>query len=176
MGRLPDKWAGRVITMRIPYTMEGELIIAGSQSGVQFPDATFTNNVDMPLECHRMIPRVTGLDSSKNVQPNQMAEDTLSELIRLRINDFGKNVIMTKNPTLMNVITKGSSERTWEWADPYYLVRSEGLQVIVDSLVLPTWDGGQIPASPPNNALANLRVEVVFQGFLLQVAPPSNTR
>jgi hypothetical protein len=181
MGRLPSEWAGRVITMRIPYEMAGELIVASSQSGVQFPDATFTNNVDMPFECHRVIPRVSGLDSSKNLQALQLPQETLAELVRLRINDFGKNVIMTKNPTLMNTIVKGSSERTWEWADPYYLVRSEGLQVVVDSLVIPAWNGNQfacncdgtpIVASP----LVNLRVEVSFQGFLLQVAPPSNTR
>jgi len=176
MGRLPDRWANRIITMRIPYTMEGELVLAGSASGKQFPDATFTNNVDMPFEIHRTIPRVTGLDASSNVQPNQMSQDTLGELVRLRINDFGKNVLLTKNPTLISTLTKGSSERTWEFADPYYLVRAEGLQVVCDTLVLPTWDGAQLPASPPGNALANLRIEIVFQGFLLQVAPPSNTR
>jgi hypothetical protein len=176
MGRLPAQWAGRDITMRIPYEMAGELVMAGSQSGVQFPDSVFTNNVDMPFECHRMIPRVTGLDSSNNVQPNQISQDTLQELLRLRINDFGKNVIMTKSPTLANTMTKGSSERTWEWADPYYLVRSEGFQVIVDTLVLPTWDGAQIPTATPVSPLTNLRVEISFQGFLVVVAPPSNTR
>lgn len=176
MGRLPAEWAGRPITMRIPYSMAGELIIPGNQSGVQYPDSVFTNNVDMPFETHRMIPRVVGLDASNNVQPNQINEDTLQELLRLRINDFGKNVIMTKNPALMNTLTKGSSERTWEWAEPYYLVRSEGFQVVVDTLTLPTWDGAQIPTAVPVNPLTNLRVEVTFQGFLCVVAPPSNTR
>jgi len=181
MGRLPSQWAGRDITMRIPYTMAGELIVGSNQSGQQFPDVTFTNNVDMPFECHRVIPRVTGLDSSKNVQPTQMLQETLQELLRLRINDFGKNVIMTKNPTLMNTLVKGSSERTWEWADPYYLVRSEGFQVVVDSLVIPTWNGNQYQcdctgAAFPADPLSNLRVEISFQGFLIQVAPPSNTR
>jgi hypothetical protein len=181
MGRLPSQWAGRDITMRIPYTMAGELIVASNQSGVQYPDSVFTNNVDMPFECHRMIPRVTGLDSSKNVQANQLPVETMLELVRLRVNDFGKNVIMTKNPTLANTLVKGSSERTWEWADPYYLVRSEGFQVVVDSLLIPDWSGNQFqcncdgtPTDP--NPLASLRVEVSFQGFLIQVAPPSNTR
>lgn len=181
MGRLPSQWAGRDITMRIPYTMAGELIVASSQSGTQFPDSVFTNNVDMPFECHRMIPRVTGLDSSNNVQPTQLKEETLLELVRLRINDFGKNVIMVKNPTLANTLVKGSSERTWEWADPYYLVRSEGFQVVVDSLVIPTWNGNQFPCDCGGDPitpspLTSLRMEVSFQGFLLQVAPPSNTR
>jgi hypothetical protein len=176
MGRLPDTFAGRKITLRVPFTMPGELILAGNASGVQFPDATFTNNADMPFEAHRMIPRVIGLDGANNVQPNQMNEETLQNLIRLRINDFGKNVIMSKNPALIDLLVKGTSERTWEWADPYYLVRSEGFQVVTDSLTLPVWDGAQIPTAPPVNPLANLRIGVSFQGFLLQVAPPSNTR
>jgi hypothetical protein len=176
MGRLPSQWAGRDITLRIPYAMEGELILTGAQTGVQFNTALFTNNVDMPFEGHRMIPRVTGLDSSSNVQPNQMTQDTLSELVRLRMADFGKNVQLLKNPALINTITKGSSERTWEWADPYYLVRAEGFQVACDTLALPVWDGAQIVAAPPNNPLNMLRIEVTFQGFLLQVAAPSNTR
>ena len=181
MGRLPSNWGGREITMRIPYIMQGELILAGNQSGVQFPDAVFTNNVDMPFEGHRMIPRVTGLDSSNNVQPVQLGQDTLQELARLRINDFGKNVMMTKNPTLMNTLTKGSSERTWEWAEPYYLIRSEGFQVVVDTLTIPVWDGGQCPCvapeePPPPSLLTNIRIGIAFQGFLCVVAPPSNTR
>lgn len=176
MGRLPADWAGRVITMRVPYTMAGEIILTTNQSGVQFPDAVFTNNVDMPFECHRMIPRVTALDSSNNVQPNQPSQETLLELVRARVNDFGKNVMMTKNPTLLNTLIKGSSERTWEWAEPYYLVRSEGFQVVCDSLTLPVWDGAQIPTDPPVNLLSSIRVEVSFQGFLIVVAPPSNTR
>jgi hypothetical protein len=176
MGRLPSQWAGRDITLRVPYAMEGELIMAGSQTAVQFPDATFTNNVDMPFEAHRMIPRVVGLDSSNNVQPNQMMEWVLMELIRLRISDFGKNVQMLKATSLVDSLIKGDSERTWEWADPYYLVRSEGFQVLADSQAVPTWDGNQIPQAPPAYPLANFRVTVTFQGFLLQVAPPSNTR
>jgi hypothetical protein len=157
--------------------MSGELIMSGNQSGVQFPDSAFTNNVDMPFECHRVIPRVAGLDSANNVQPNQLPQDTLQELLRLRINDFGKNVIMTKSPTLMNLLTKGNNERTWEWAEPYYLVRSEGFQVVIDTLTLPTWDGQQCACLDNTpSPLTNLRVEVAFHGFLCVVAPPSNTR
>jgi len=176
MGRLPAQWGNREITMRVPYTMAGELVLAGSKSGQQFVDALFTNNVDMPFECHRMIPRVTGLDDANNVLANQPSQEMLQSLARLRINDFGKNVIMLKSPTLINNLTKGSSERTWEWAEPYYLVRSEGFQVVVDTLALPTWDGAQIPAEEPATPLVSLRIEIAFQGFLCVVAPPSNTR
>jgi len=176
MGRLPTEWAGRVITMRIPYEMAGELIMGTSQSGTQYPDAVFMNNVDMPFECHRVIPRITALDAANNVLPNQPSQDLLQSLIRCRVNDFGKNVIMTKNPTLMNLLTKGSSERTWEWAEPYYLTRSEGFQVVLDSLAFFTWDGAQLPDTPPLLPLVSLRVEWAFQGFLVVVAPPSNSR
>jgi hypothetical protein len=163
--------------MRIPYEMAGELILAGGQSGVQYPDSVFTNNVDMPFEAHRVIPRVTALDGANVAVPNQPHQNLLQSLVRARINDFGKNVIMTKNPTMMNLLTKGDSERTWEWADPYYLVRSEGFQVVLDSLTFPPiWDGAQIVTAVPTTPIISLRVEWAFQGFLVVVAPPSNTR
>jgi hypothetical protein len=82
---------------------------------VQYPDSVFTNNVDMPFEAHRVIPRVTALDQAKVAVPNQPSQDLLQSLIRARLNDFGKNVIMTKNPTLLNLLTKGSSERMRSW-------------------------------------------------------------
>ncbi len=176
MGRLPSQWGGRDITMRIPYSMPGELILTGNQSGVQFPDVTFTNNIDMPFEGHRMIPRVVALDDANNALSNQPSQELLQNLVRARINDFGKNVIMVKNPAFFDALVKGSSERTWEWADPYYLIRSEGFQVICDTTTLIVWDGNQIPQDPPDVPLVSLRIEVTFQGFLLQVAPPSNTR
>lgn len=177
MGRLPSEWAGRPITMRIPYEMAGELILAGSTSGTQYPDAVFTNNVDMPFEAHRAIPRVTALDDANIAVPNQPSQDLLQSLIRARINDFGKNVIMTKNPTLLNLLTKGNSERTWEWAEPYYLTRSEGFQVVLDALTFPPiWDGAQIVTAQPTTPIVSLRVEFAFQGFLCVVAPASNTR
>jgi hypothetical protein len=176
MGRLPSQWAGRDITMRIPYNLPGELILAGNASGVQFPDTQFTNNVDMPFEAHRMVPRVVGLDAANNALATQPPQDLLQELVRVRINDFGKNVIMTKNPAFLNVLTKGSSERTWEWAEPYYLVRSEGFQVVCDSLTIFPWDGNQIPVFPATVPLISLRVEIDFQGFLCVVEAPSNTR
>ena len=175
MGRLPSTWGDRLITMRVPYTMEGELIMANNVSS-QFIDALFTNNVDMPFECHRMIPRVTALDDANVALANQPSQDLLQSLARLRLVDFGKNVNMTKSPTLLNTLTKGSSERTWEWAEPYYLIRSEGFQATIDTLAFPIWDGGQIPTAPPTVPLVSLRIEIAFQGFLCVVAPPSNTR
>ena len=176
MGRLPSTWGDRMITMRIPYNMPGELILAANKSA-QFNTALFTNNIDMPLELHRMIPRCTALDDANNALANQPDQDLLQSLARLAVQDTGKaNGNMTKNPTLMNLLTKGSAERTWEWADPYYLIRSEGFQVAVDTLPFFSWDGAQIPAAQPVKPFVSLRIEIEFQGFLCVVAPPSNTR
>lgn len=177
MGRLPSEWAGRPITMRIPYEMAGEIVLTTGQSGQQFPDALFMDNVDMPFECHRVVPRVIAQDNAGIAVPNQPNQDLLQSLIRARVNDNGKSVIMTKASTMLNTLTKGSSERTWEWADPYYLVRSESFQVVLDALTFPPiWDGAQIPANPATTPIISLRVSWGFQGFLCVVAAPSNTR
>jgi hypothetical protein len=170
MGRLPATWADRVITMRVPYNMPGEIILASGQTGKQFPLATFSNNVDKPFETHRYKPFVTALDASGNAVDPQPDQDLLQGLVRVRIFDEGKNQDLTKNPSLMHLLTKGSSERTWEFADPYYMVRSENYQVTCDVLVFPAaWATLTIP-------ITQIRVESDFQGFLLVVAPPSNTR
>jgi hypothetical protein len=166
MGRLPDSWAGRQITFRVPFNMPGELIVAASQSGVQFPDATFLHNMDKPFEIHRMIPRITGLDTNNAVVVTQPDQQTLQSLVRMRIVDFSKNENLTKAATLMKLFTKGTSEQTWEFAQPYTLVRSEGLQILIDTQAIPAF----------NPTITNLRIEINFQGFLLAVAPPSEVR
>lgn len=166
MGRLPDTWAGRKITMRVPQIISGELTLAGSVSGQQFPDATFLHNVDKPFEIHRVIPRITGVDANGAVVATQPAQETLQSLVRLRVIDFSKNENLTKASTLMKLFTKGTSEQTWEWAEPYYLVRSEGFQILVDTQAIPVF----------NPVITLLRIEIAFQGFLVVVAPPSEMR
>jgi hypothetical protein len=165
MGRLPDMWANRRITMRVPYLMDGELTLTSGQSGVQFPDATFMNNVDKPFEIHRVIPRLTALDADGTALPTQPTQELLAELVRVLMTDIGKNSPMTKSPALIALLTKGSSERTWEWADPYYLIRSESIQIVCDALTFPVIQD-----------FAAIRVEFAFQGFLIVVAPPSESR
>lgn len=166
MGRLPDSFAGRKITFRVPYTQAGELTLAGNVSGMQFPDATFLHSVDKPFEIHRMIPRITGLDDNGAVVATQPDQQTLQSLVRLRIIDFSKNEQLTKASTLMKLFTKGTSEQTWEWAEPYTLVRSEGLQILADTQAIPVF----------NPTVTRLRIEIAFQGFLIVVAPPSEAR
>lgn len=142
--------------------MPGELVLDAGQVGVQFPEATFLHNSDKPFEIHRLIPRVSGIDDQDALIDPQPT-DLLERSVRIRIFDFSKNENLTKNAQLLDSLTKGTSERTWEWAEPYVLSRSEGFQVTVD-----------------NNAtvaIANqTRVELTFQGFLIVVAAPSESR
>jgi len=153
--------------MRSPFSMPGELIITAGQTGIQFPEATFMNNVDKPGEFHRMIPRVVALDDDNIPLTTQPDQELLQSLVRVTVNDLGKNQIITKNPTLMSILTKGTSERSWEWADPYYLVRSESFQVVIDCVNT---------TFPVITDLAALKIAIDFQGFLCVVAPASNAR
>lgn len=170
MGRLPATWAERVILDRVPYEMSGELILPtadSSTTGVQFPDATFLNSVDKPFEVHRMIPRVMGLGATNLLFSPQPEQEELASLVRIRMTDLGLDQVLTKNATLISLLTKGSSERTWEFADPHYLTRSNLIQVVCDMLTLPAAYGANI---------TKLRVGISLQGFLLVVAPPSENR
>ncbi len=165
MGRLPDQWAGRKITMRVPYEMAGEITLASVQSGLQFPDATFQHNVDKPFEVHRCKPIITALDAQGVAILAQPAQEFLQQLLRVRISDLGKNELITKSPTMIALITKGSAEATWEWAEPYTIVRSESFQVVADALSFANLAG-----------TTSLKLGWAFQGFLLVVASPSESR
>lgn len=166
MGRLPEYWAGRKITMRIPYEMASEKIVGSLQSGQQFADAAFLHNVDKPLEVHRCKPWVTALDGAGLPIAAQPSQEILQSLLRVRITDLGKGEVMTKAPTLIALLTKGNAEQTWEWAEPYTIVRSEQFQVVVDVLSLANFVA----------TFSQLSLGWMFQGFLLVVAPPSESR
>jgi hypothetical protein len=165
MGRLPDSWAGRKITMRIPYEMAGEVPMTTAQVGQQFPDATFLHNVDKPFEIHRCKPFCIALDTNGDVLDNQPDQVVLQSLLRVRISDLGKNELMTKAPTALPLLTKGTAEQTWEWAEPYTIVRAESFQIVVDALAFTNFSD-----------LVTLRLAWMFQGFLIVVAPPSESR
>jgi len=165
MGRLPDQYAGRKITQRTPYSMPGEILIVSGEPGKQFPDATFTFNVDKPFEVHRVKPWAVALDSNGDVLENQPPQEALQSLLRFQLNDLGKTEKMTKNPQLLALLPKGTAEATWEWAEPYTIVRSEGFQVVVDALAYTNFDD-----------LATIRLAWKFEGFLLVIAPPSESR
>lgn len=165
MGRLPEYWAGRKITMRIPYEMAGEVNLTSAQVGQQFADATFLHNVDKPFEIHRCKPHLIALDSDGDVMEPQFAQADLQSLVRMRMTDLGKNEVMMKSPTLIPLLTKGSAEQTWEWAEPYTIVRSESFQLVSDALSFANFTD-----------MVTLRVAWIFQGFLIVVAPPSESR
>ena len=166
MGRLPASFANKVIQSRVPYELSGELVVA-TTSPVQFPEATFLNSVDKPFEIHRMIPRVYALDAAGLLVDEQPDQELLAGLVRLRITDLGLDQVMTKNPTLIGILTKGSSERTWEWAEPHTLVRSNQMQVVVELLAFPAGFAEEI---------LSLKVAIAFEGFLLVLAPASENR
>lgn len=165
MGRLPEFWAGRKITMRVPYEMAGEVSLTSAQTGQQFPDATFLHNIDKPFEIHRCKPWLVGLDNNGDVLEPQAAQEDLQSLVRMQITHLGLNDKITKAPTLLPLLTKGSAEQTWEWAEPSTIVRSENFQLVADATAFTNFAG-----------MVTLRVTWMFQGFLLVVAPPSESR
>ena len=166
MGRLPSYFAGREITARTPYNMEGELTLAPSLSGRTYPDSTFLNAVNRPFEVHRLIPRVVALDAESlpiSTQPSQL--DLLMNLVKANIENLTANDKMTKSAQLISTLVKGTSEQTWEWAEPYYLPNGHQFTVALDTLALPA-----------GVSYTQLKIAFNFQGFLLQVAPPSESR
>lgn len=166
MGRLPAEWAGRRITARFPYVMDGELTLTPTQTGVQFPEATFMHSTDKPFEIHRMIPRLYSMSDAGVLNITQPDQDELAGLMRLTINNLGLNQLITKTPTLVGLLTKGSSERTWEWADPMYLLNSHQIQVICDVLTFPVF----------TQVMAGLKIGLSFEGYQIVIAPASENR
>jgi hypothetical protein len=178
MGRLALQFANRPITFRVPHSMSAEMDVLPNQSGVVFPEAAFLINVDKPFEIHRMKVRLTAKKTNGEQQLVVMEPQptTLEERVRLRVTDVSKNENLTKNATLVSMLKK-DNEGTWEWEEPYTLVRAEGFQVIVDTLSFPTFCTpdesceGVGPVTPEK-----VRVAVNFQGYLIVVAAPTETR
>jgi hypothetical protein len=174
----PEYFVDRRILFTIPYTMPGAWTIGPNQSGVQAPEAVFLHNVDKPFEIWRMIVRLTALDTSDPPLVLEQQPLTLPERISLSVMDTSKNERLTKNPALVSSLRK-ANELTWEWDPrPYTIVRQEGFQVAADSLGFPI-----VCAINPEDCttlipaeVGFVRVEVQFQGWLLIVEPPSNTR
>lgn len=164
MGRLPLEFAGKPITFRVPYTMPGELLLAANQQGVQFPEATFLHNVEKPFEIHRILFRTSGLDNAVPpavylLQPVLV----MDRLVRVSIRDTSKNEAITKQAQLLSALGK-DNERTWEFEDPYTLVRSEGMQIAAST-------DATYPAG-----LTTIRVEITLQGYLIVIAKPDECR
>ncbi len=165
MGRLPATFADRPIMDRDPYEMYGELSLAALASSTIFPSATFENNTDKPFEIHRMIPRFLALDAEGVALPTQPDQDLLAALVKIEMTLTDREQRLTKAPTRVFALTKGSAERTWEWADPEYLIRTNGITVAVSTVAFPVISN-----------LSRILVCITFEGFMCVIAPPSNNR
>ena len=178
MGRLPIAFAGKQITFRIPYSMAAEMDILPNVNGQLFPDASFLLSIDKPMEIHRVIIRLTAkgtLDEDATPTILNPQPGSLEERIRLNITDFSKNEKLTKTPTLVAALLNRLTG-TWEWEEPYTLVRAEGFQVQIDSLDFPTVIVLNDLVLPEAVDVSAVRVEIDFQGYLIIIAPPSETR
>ncbi len=168
MGRLPEFFAGtnkvpQRITFRSPYTMGDVINVPSSSAGAQFAPDVFTHSVDRPFEIHRAIPRAYSVNSSGIIIVPQPPLELILGCINQSIQDYGKQARFQKASTPIMTSVKGTSEVTWEWAEPYYLEKDEGLITALDSLVYPFTN-------------STVRVAWAYQGFLLTLAPASERR
>ncbi len=165
MGRLPNTYADRPIMDRDPYAMYGELALTSGATPHEFPAATFQCGTDKPLEFHRLIPRLYALDENGVLLPTQPDQELLAGLIKISIKITAREQAMTRVPTRIGTLTKGSAERTWEWADPEYLERSTGFSVTIEASTFPAIAG-----------LDSILVCLTFEGFMIVIAPPTGNR
>lgn len=178
MSRLPLEYASKIITMRLPYQLPGELDVAPNASGVVFPDVVFSHQVDKPFEIHRMRVRLAAKGTPEGfTQPTVLEPQpaTLEERVKLKIQDVGKNESQMKSSTLVSTLLDRNTG-AWDWEEPYTIVRSEGFQVQVDTGDYPNvivYDENIEPEIVP---VQFVRVAVNFQGFLVIIGPPSETR
>lgn len=166
MGRnsiIPASFDDQTIRFRIPYSMPGEQVVEPNASGEFFPEAAFLVNVDKPFEIDRMVVRLTALDENKKVLDVQPA--TLGRRIKLAVNDTSKNEKLTKASHLVDTLISSveGSDGSWEWYVPYTMVRSEGFNVGIDALDFPA-------------GTSFVRVSISFQGSLIVISLPSETR
>ncbi len=166
MGRLPESFAGQRIHDRVPYTMPGTLILASAQGPLQFPSTTFMLTEDKPFEIHRVVPRLLAVDGS-NLPIEGVAQDLMTRLISIQIEDLGKEQFLTKEAVPIYGLTKGTTEKTWEWADPYTLRKGESFIVNATADTYPTL---------LTSASSKIMVQIDFEGFLIVFAPPSDQR
>lgn len=165
MGRLPATFGNQPILDRFPYAMPGELVLGSSQSGIQFQDALFNNGVDKPFECHRIIPRVYALDDAGVLLPTQPAEALLAALVKMNLLITNLEQKLTKAASAIDTLTKGSAERSWEFADPFYLIKSNNITITCDTR-----------AFPVISDFSQVLIAITLEGFLCVCAPPTQNR
>jgi hypothetical protein len=166
VGRLPLQYAGKDITLRIPYSMTGEATYAANLNGQVMQDTLFGHQMDKPLEVHRMIVRLTAFEAGGAILEPQPT--TLDRRVQIRVKDTATGENMNKAAQRLSSLKK-INEDTWEWEEPRTITKNEGFEVSVD-----TGPYNMVPA--PANATTAIRVEVTFQGYLIVIAPPTETR
>lgn len=164
MGRFPTTFAGKPIYDRVPYVLYGELAFASAQINTPFEQATFSCQQTSPIEIHRMIPRLIALDSSSVPLATQPNQDLLASLIKLSVGMFQQVQKLTRVPTRIIALTKGESERTWEFGDPVIIPNATGFEVSAEAVAYPVIAN-----------LASILVCIAFEGFMLQMKAPDNT-
>jgi hypothetical protein len=183
MGRLPLQFAGRDIAFRFPFNMYAEMTQNASTKGQVFPDGAFLHNVDKPFEIHRMFIKLTAIEL-QSAGPGVFIEmfpdpqpTTSEQLVTLRIHGISNNENITKARTRVDSLVEKNTG-TIEYEDPYTLVRGEGLQVTVDVDALPTICIGDPDELCDNSpvGISRMRTQINLQGYLLIVAPPTETR
>jgi len=177
MGRLPIRFDGQLITFREPYEFSADISVAAGDS-VQFPDKTFLEATSKPFEIHRVIPRLTAFFTVTSVLTIMEPQPSiLSRLIRFRMQDLSKNEPNTKTTTLLDTVVK-DNEQTWEWEEPYTIVRGEQFQVSIDAAASFGFTpfSTLISALSPIPTIDSIRVELTFQGYHIVVGPPLETR
>jgi hypothetical protein len=89
----------------------------------------------------------------------------MEALIQARFECLTANQPFSRAATFLNTFQKGTAERTWEWAEPYYLPNGNQFRVQLDSI-----------AFPAGFTATSIRVSIKFQGFMIQIAPGSEAR
>lgn len=156
---LPTHFAGKPILYRFPYTMPGELVLDNGATGIEFPE-TFIHASELPFEVWGM--KIAASQLNGNGDPIAAPAPGINKFWRLRIQDLTKNQNMTKSGQLAATLVDDDSGN-WFWRIPFTIERAEGFTVTIDNL---------LPAAPGNQ----LRAEITFRGYLIQLSPASETR
>jgi hypothetical protein len=173
-GLVPTHFNGQWIIGRYPYTMPAERVVAASTQGDYFPEDVFRNSTSHPFEVWRMLIRLTGVSDDTPPYIYDPQPTTLNKHVRIRVNDVSHDRFLNRAMQLVDSVLLDNS-LTWEWEVPYTLDQSNGLMVQVDTTVLPEYcvpdlDEGQ-DCDEDVVQIAQVRVEVVFQGFMLILGP-----
>lgn len=169
MGRLPTHYNGKRIVNRIPYTMYSTAFLYRSALGVglgdNFPFIDFFHDDDKPFEIHRMLPSAIDLTSAVEhpvtINGTQLTQTEYLLGADLLLRDDTKNVNLTKDFSNLAAMVRGELDRSWEWEDPYYLKRGEGLQASVR-------ESAYTPAFTVLDHVA-IQYFLSFEGFLVVV-------